>query len=184
MSKPMYIVDKIGDMVSAVSNKLLTQLQAIDSNIQGVQYYYGHGKEIIETLAQKDQNRTYRYQKYPAICLIQDFPEQMGTGLGIASTVKLHLIIVCSTLPSYKAEDRYNNNFKPILYPIYYEFLNQIFKSGAVLVASVNQIIHTKIDRLYWGREGLYGNQGNVFNDHLDAIEIQDLQLKFYQQNC
>ena len=45
-------------------------------------------------------------------------------------------------------------------------------------------IEHTKIDRLFWGKEGLYANEGNIFEDFLDCIEIRDLELNVYSKIC
>ena len=182
--KPLYIVDLIGDIITNVSSDVLAELQAVDQNIQAVNYFYGHPKEITETLAQFDQSDTLWAKKYPCVCLFQDFRESTGKQVGIASEVNLHLIIAMSTDPNYKAAERYANNFKPVLYPIYYSFLNNIMKSVDTLTASQNLIPHTKIDRVYWGKTGLYGSDGNIFNDRLDAIEITDLNLKFYQPVC
>jgi hypothetical protein len=43
---------------------------------------------------------------------------------------------------------------------------------------------HDMIERFYWGREGIYNNAGNVFNDYIDAIEIRNLDLKINVPNC
>jgi hypothetical protein len=34
---------------------------------------------------------------------------------------------------------------------------------------------------VYWGKKGLYGVEGNVFDDHIDAIEIKNLDAKIYR---
>lgn len=183
IQKPLYIVDEIGLIVAAVSTKMLTYLQTIDSAIQGVQYYYGHPREILETLAQKDQTEPFRFQKYPAICLFQDFSEVRSSERGIYATSKFQLIIVNSTDPNYKAEERYTHNFKPILYPIYLNFLEQIALSGKCMLSSDYIIPHTKFDRVFWGRDLVDGGK-NSFNDYLDAIEIVSMELKWYRPNC
>lgn len=184
IQRPVYVVDEIGTIVSAVSTRLLSQLQVIDSNITGVHYQFGHIEEIKETLAQKDQSEAFIYTKYPLVILVQDFSETMGAGLGIATTDNLHILIVTSTSGNYKAAERYAATFKPILYPIYLAFLDEIAKSGRVMTSSVNQLKHNKIDRVYWGKEAAQGNTKNIFNDRLDAIEITNLNLKFYQPVC
>lgn len=176
--KPLYVVDEFGSFVSKTSTALLAQLQTIDSNIQGVHYLYGHPKEIIQRLAEKKGE--FRFQKYPLVALFQDFKEITGKEKGIKCEVKLNLIICHQTDQKYTSDERYVKNFKPILYPIYHELLLQIRKSGRVMIASENQIDHIKIDRVFWGKEGLGGVKENVFDDLLDAIEIKDLSLKFY----
>jgi len=181
---PVYVVELIEDVVTKVSTALLAQLQVIDPAITAVHYQHGHPKEIIETLMQKDKSETYQFRKYPLIALFQDFPEAHNLQIGIDNEATLHLVIVNSTRPDYKAGERYVKNFKPILYPIYLEFLKQISLSGKFLNYGIHTLVHTKIDRLYWGREGLYGSEGNVFNDWLDCMEIRDLKLKINLINC
>lgn len=183
MSLPIYIVDEIGEVVSTVSTQLLPALKLVDPNIQAVNYYYGHPKEILETLFQKDASDTESYFKYPAVFLFQDFTEGVGKDIGITTVPRLHIVIATSTDPNYKASERYAVTFKPILYPIYYKLIDQLWKSGKILAASSSQIVHTKIDRVFWGRQ-MAGKEQNVTNSWLDAIEITDLQLKFYNKNC
>ncbi len=183
MLKPVYIVDEIGNVVTKVSTALLASLQLVDPNITGVQYYFGHYKEILETLQQKD-GTSLEFSKYPAVCLFMDFPETTGKAPGIAAEVKLQMIIAYATDPNLKAAERYTKSFKPVLYPIYNSFIDELMRSGRIMAPSKELISHTKIDRLYWGRKGLFGNTGNVFNDYLDAIEIKDLNLKFYKPAC
>lgn len=180
MSLPIYIVDEIGAVVSTVSTKLLTQLQTVDSNIQAVNYYYGHPKQIAIDLFQKDASDTQNYYKYPAVFLFMDFNEYVGKDLGIQTTVKnLRIIIATSTDLNLKTAERYTQKFKLLLYPIYYELITQLWKSKKILAASASQIIHTKRDCPLWGQ-----TDKNVTNSWLDAIEISDLQLKFYNKNC
>jgi hypothetical protein len=182
--KPVYIVDKFGEVVTAVSAALTPSLVAYDSLITGVHYLHGHPTEIIETLTQKDKSDTFKFTKYPLVALFQDFPEAHNQQIGIDNEATLHIIIAYSSRPTYKAEERYTLKFKPVIYPIYLELLKQITLNKAFLNYGIQNLGHTKIDRLYWGREGLYGNTGNVFNDFLDCIEIRDLKLKINLKNC
>lgn len=143
-------------------------------------YQHGHPLEIVESLQEMTKNPDASETKYPLIALFQDFPEKKGTNNSDAE-LKLNLIIANLTQPQLKAPDRYVQNFKPILIPIYYEFLKQIAKSGYFREDNSIKLLHTKIDRLYWGRSGLFGNQKNLFNDYIDCIEIVDLQLNLKQ---
>src|SRR5699024_10136423 len=178
------IVDLFGDIVSKVSNALVNDFQALDSHISGVHYQHGHILEIVDLLTQKDQSQTYKYDKYPLVALLQDFPERITVDSNRFVEANLNILIVKSTLEEYTADKRYDENFKPFLYPIYNELLKQINKSAYTLTYSPYRIRHTKIDRLFWGRQGRYGNTANIANDKLDAIEIQNLNLKFIREKC
>ena len=181
---PVYVVDEIKSVVEKVSAELLPTLQAYDENITGVHYLHGHPLEVIETLGQRDKSDSLVFKKYPLIALFQDFPEAMTGTTGIPHEPRLHMIIAGATRQDYKAPERYEKNFKPVLYPIYSEFLHQLSLHPAFISQSAWKIPHTKTDRLYWGREGLWGNEGNIFNDWIDCIEIRDLRLKVKTKLC
>ncbi len=178
---PLYVVEELKAITVKVSAKVLTQLQLKDSNITGVHFFNGHPKEIIETLGQLDQEPPFLYQRFPAICLFQDFKEPSGKIIGIRANPKIQVAIINQTLNDYKAWQRYQENFIPILYPIYNELIKQIKLNGHI---QGRLVPHTKIDRLYWGRQGIGGGLENKFNDYLDAIELQDLDLRFYEPGC
>lgn len=182
--KPVYIVDIFGSVVEAVSAALLPTLQAYDPGITAVNYLHGHPVEIIETLTQRDKSDVFMFKKYPLVALFQDFPEAHNSALGIDNEPTLHIIIAYSSKPEYKSDERYTFKFKPVLYPIYLELMKQLTLHKSFLNYGVQTIPHIKIDRLYWGKEGLYGNTGNVFNDFLDCIEIRDLKLRVNLKNC
>lgn len=184
MTPKIPIIEIMAGIVSKVSDRLTPQLQTFDELITGVHYQHGHPLEIIETMNQFDKSDSFVYKKYPLIGLFQDFPEERGQ-VGMSGKVRLHLIIARSTKNDYKAAERYENNFKPVLYPIYEALLEEIALAGKYfLVKDKTQISHTKIDRLYWGRDGLWKNEKNVFNDWVDAIEIRDLELNVNLRFC
>jgi hypothetical protein len=138
--------------------------------------------EVIETLRQKNNVESERYTKYPLIALVQDFPEDVKGTPGVQSEPDLRLLIVNQSNPTYKASERLELNFKPILYPIYEELLEQFRKSGVFMGYGVPP--HRKTDRLYWGREALIGNTANLFEDWVDCIELQSVKLKLKTKSC
>lgn len=136
-------------------------------------YMHGHPIEIVANLKELNQSPAYSLRKYPLIALFQDFDETV-TKVGVE--VSLNIIIANITKPTYKAKDRYIHNFEPVLYPLLTKLEKAITRSNVVEFMDDD---YTKTDRLYWGRQGLYGNDGNIFDDHIDAIEINNLNLRF-----
>lgn len=184
-NKPVFIVDDFRTIVQAVSVKLLPDLKLIDPMITGVHYSHGHPKEILEELVNLSKGMQSKFNRFPLIALFQDFPERMGAAPGFYADVDLHLIIAMGTDQNYTAGDRYLKNFKPVLYPIYFAFLEAMKKSRLFEITNGSGVFaHTKIDRLFWGREGLYGSEGNKFDDKVDCIEIKDLKVRIKTQNC
>lgn len=173
------VVDYIGQIVSKVSAKLIADFKEIDPLITGVHYLHGHPKEVIETLAQRDKSEKFMFDKYPLIALFQDFPEKVVNNYSVE--VNLNIVFCKSTLPDYKANERYGKNFYPFLYPMYEEFMKALFKHPNTTKYHSE---YTKIDRLFWGKSGLYGNTGNTFNDHLDALELVNLKILINNLTC
>lgn len=145
-------------------------------------YMHGHPLEIVNILGQKDKHKVHKFNKYPLIALFQDFTETMGEDMTIKSSASLNLIIATSTSPDYNASQRYDNTFRTVLYPLYDLLMKHIVRERYFKNVAPNMIPHDKIDRLYWGKQGLQGNEGMIFMDHIDAIEIQNLSLDLLQR--
>lgn len=141
-------------------------------------YMYGHRLEISNRLKEKNQDEIFKYQKYPLIALRLDIPEEIN---GTVHEVSLNIAILEFTDRKYIAEERYENVFKPILYPLYENFLEEVEKANFM---NLDIPDHTKIDRPFWGITGSEGNQKHIFDDPLDAIEIVDLKLKLLNIKC
>lgn len=170
MSSPVII-----DIFRTITNKSSVNLS------MSLNYMHGHPKEITDSLTEMTRNPTAAAGKYPLVALFQDFEEDKS---GDFIKVKLQMIIAVLTKNTMKAPERYDASFRPYLYPIYNELIQVIARSGYFNESTVKQVKHIKIDRLFWGRNGLYGNQGNIFNDFIDCIEIKDLTLNVKQQKC
>lgn len=142
-------------------------------------YLHGHPIEIISTLQEYTQIASLKLKKFPLIALFEDFEGSEKEGLYLTKA-KLNVLIITDTSPTYKAPERYVKTFDTVLTPIYELFIKYCVNSRA-LNTPKNKIAHTKVNHLYWGKNGLYGNDGNVFNDFVDAIEIKNLDFKVYR---
>lgn len=194
-NKPIYITDVIAGIIADTQNAvpyflpdgtknktgltMLQILQAVDPSITGIHYEFGYPPEIAALVTQKDLARSTRNQKYPCIFLFLPIDETISDELGIITAPDVRLAIVHQSQPEYTPRNRYDNVFKPVLYPIYMEFMNQM-KSGGKFLFEGPVIEHTKTDYPYYNGE----RQANVANDFCDAIEINDLELKIYINNC
>lgn len=179
-----YIVDYIGTVVTKMQTdaKLIAALTAaipsLDDNgyMAGMPFYlYGHRVEIGNRLKEKDLQAAYKYKKYPLVALRLDTAEKNDRGV---IDYTLNIALIMQTDENWNAEERYANVFKPVLYPMYESFLKQLKNVGLFMWDSgQDRPKHTKIDRPFWGIEGKEGNEGNIFDDPLDAIEIINLEI-------
>ena len=161
-----------------------TGITASTWNALAPYYLFGHPRDISNTLLEKDgQSEPYRYQKYPLIALVQDFNEKKGENILYDGLANLNFIICNITKQEYNSVDRYDNNFRTILYPLYDSFIAAI-KSDLNFIVRKGVVKHTKTDNLYLGKTGIYGNIGNIYNDFLDAISIRDMELIIKKNKC
>lgn len=190
MIKPVYIVDIIGECVANAALNVLATIQGNETDIfgrtsiQAVNYQNGHKKELFETLIQMGQARSTDALKYPCIYLVQDFSEERNPRTGIYTDTRLNVILMHHTEAQHKVGDRYQKVFKPVLYPLYYAFMEALAKHPLILQGAQDDIRHMKTDRVYWGRQAAGGTDRLALSDYLDAIEISNLQLSFYFKTC
>lgn len=183
--QPVFLHREFKAIVQKVSDKLTSKLQAFDSKITGIHYLYGHPLEIVNILKEKSEGGSTKFQRYPLVAFFLD-SEVDRTDFQFYGEQRCHLAVIrpCKFDGTEKAEQRDLKNFIPVLTPIYMELLRQINYSGVVESSGENSFPHKVTNRYYWGREGLFGNQGNIFDDRVDAIEIEDLKLKINLNYC
>lgn len=164
------LVDDIGRVVEAIRSVWPGGLVSGEPH-----YMYGHKREINQRLLAKDVHRELKWKKYPLIALVLDFPEEIANGI---QNYTLNIGILHMTEKNFNAEERYQNVFKPVLYPLYDLFLKSLRESGLFMWPGDIEIPpHTKLDRPYWGTTTPNGNDRNIFSDPLDAIEILNLKI-------
>jgi hypothetical protein len=173
------VTDNIGLVVAAMRDAVIPNPKAKGA---GSPYYmYGHRREIDNRLLEKYEDKVFKYQRYPLIALACPIPEVINGGV---LEYTLNLAILCSTDKGYNAEERMENVFKPILYPLYEEFFDALRDSGLFMwPGNQERPQHTKVDRFYYGTQFSEGTEVSIFTDPLDAVEIIDLKISSYI-NC
>lgn len=148
-------------------------------------FFHGHLKDISANFSLMGSTNEWSKQKYPCVVLLQDFAverPQRSRELYEAKA-RLQLLILAQSNPGYIPEQRLSQVFKPVLYPIYEAFATALSHSR-VLVGDTS---HTQVDRLRMHRAlseaALAQGDKALFNDHLDGIEVRNLELKF-RKNC
>lgn len=173
------VVDFIGDIVAKTSERVKRTATDVKLKESGVFYQYGHIIEINAILDSYGKTAEFREQKYPAIFLFQDFAERIVSDSRILAEVDLQLLIVASSNQTDRTATRYEKVFKPVLYPIY-QCLMKVLNTDSRLLGAYGEMPHTKIDRpnISGFQFRQMGNTGAMFNDFLDAVEINNLNLR------
>lgn len=173
MSTERTLRERFRLIATATEAAILPYLQTIDPTIQQLHFEYGHPLTIINKLQAMNNPQSYQFMKYPLLAVFEDVPER-----GIVddiSTISPRIIIANQTRPEYTREERDTTNFKPILLPIYDAFMRELKRTPYMRYDYRKP--GERIMRPFWGKEGLYGNEGNVFGDALDCIEIRGAEF-------
>lgn len=182
MSQQVYISDVIREVVEATSDAVVLQLQEAHANINSVRFDYGHYNDIQERLTAMSKTSS-KFERYPLIAMFEDYRIRHGKE-GLTGIADLKLIILFPSKKEITREQRESNVFRPILYPIYFEFLKQLKLSGKFQIYDETKIKHYQINRPHWGDPALYANTSYLFGEVLDGIELSNLELETYLDNC
>lgn len=118
------------------------------------------------------QYKSSKYDGLPFILLLLDVKEEIDRNYCTAS---LNFVIGCITKQIYSTDEREEQTFTKILRPLYTQLIEKLQQND-------NQF--TKYDRYLWGKQGLYGVTGNIFDDYIDAIELNDIKYKVLINKC
>src|SRR5688572_16841891 len=140
---PIYIVETIGSVVQATSNALLAK-SAIP---RGINYQYGRSIQILTELQKVAQGvKTETKEKnFPLFGLFQDFPETFYDGYYCKVRFP-KMTIATLTKSTSPVPARYAETFKPILYPIYIEFIKQLSRNRNIVGNDASHFPHIKWD--------------------------------------
>ena len=181
-AKPVYVQDIIGEIVCRVNDVLIDKLRSYDPTIDAINYQYGEYKEVFGTLVEQGKIDGGA-RKYPLVWLWMPIVLSHGDTLGIEEVSPLRIIIARWGNNTDKTDERYCNNFKPVLYPIYLELMNQLYLDPRIISDGSGRIPHRQTDWPYWGGESP-SEEANPLSDYVDAIELKDLKINLLLKNC
>lgn len=175
---PVYIVDVIRDVVAATSAVLLSQLQTVDPLITKIWFEYGHKNDINERIITYQAGGT---NFCPMVCMFEDYRLKHGEK-GLTGITNLVIVIIYYSKPNITRVQREANVFRPVLYPVYLEFLKQLKLNGKFSIYDETLIKHDQINRPHWGDPDLYKEY--PLKGVFDGIELNNLQLITFLNNC
>lgn len=146
---------------------------------------HGNPKEIMAVLQAMSEGPKTKDNKFPLVALFRDIKENVELQrFGLASSFNAHIGIFTLTDPKMRAEERQARTFKPILLPIFESLVNNISKSVLFGQPPINDMKIKKWDCYFYGsgmnpdRSPSSPGNKNMFNDWVDAVEIESISLK------
>jgi hypothetical protein len=171
MNNPEYILtDEMATVVTAVKTAL---------SIAVLNYQFGYVMELNETLKQYEADPSKFDKKFPLVWLAEPYSIIRGQK-NIYGIADVDLFIINTTNKEWKATERMDNNYKPVIFPIYRQLLQEIVNSPVFDKISQADMQHSITKGYYWGEA-----QQSVLNDAVDCLKIGSLKLRINNnQNC
>lgn len=148
-----------------------------DCNLDNMLFYYSTPTEFVEVL--KETAKKDKFAPYPFVFVNSQTVSYDRTNKNLTTISVGELVIATITKPNYKSAERDLKTFKPILLPYMDAFLDRVTNGQGLVLQSYGT---TKLHYFY-GKEGIYGSEGNLFNDSVDAIQILDLEFRLTKNN-
>jgi hypothetical protein len=174
---PIYITDIIGEVVAATNAALRAKADSwLTVNNKNINYVYGAENHVIQALRNIGNNGG----KYPMIALMMPVQTVRGNSKGFYGDTSLPSIIIATLSDNTSTSAaKYEKNFKPILFPIYYEFLNQLVRHKEVTnVMGANYVRHQLLEY----PADVTDKANTIFTDFLDLLELKNVQFTIKQQ--
>lgn len=180
----IYLQDLLQQVVNRVSEELTPYLQQQEysESCTGVNFMFGHQKEIASRLARMG-NSSSAFDKYPLVWLYTPYSRDVSRSMIGYEEVSCRLLFINGSKADLISEQRYDKNFKPIIHPIVESFVRHVdsLVIGRYKPFSTGDLSYEQIDHDYWGTEQAVENQ---LLDHLDATELNNFQFKLNIKNC
>jgi hypothetical protein len=175
MISDLFIVDVFKEVAEAMKPNL-------EKSGLTVNFTYGRGIQILTKLQALNNSITQKNMKYPLMALFMPFQEKRG--IGYEAQVRFPKIVIATLSNSTDyPEKRYDMAFRPILYPVYNEFIKQLALHPNIVGMNENNIPHYKQDNPGSPPPSKNNSGGIEFGDFVDSIDIYNLDLIFQNNN-
>lgn len=146
-----------------------------------INYYYGHPDEINNRITTANKGRSTN--KFPAIFyfLSEDVDRQSTTHFGDFSP---SFAIVHSTKGKLITQQRIEQKFKPVIWPIYEAFMQAVDESIMVNNAGEETFLKHKFHNHFFYGSDLNNNSEKLFDTQLDAMTIDFDSLAITNAEC
>jgi len=156
----------------------MTPISTIRTIVNGMnpkpRFFVGNDIEMAEEFGEIGYSKDNDLTKYPAILMESNFYEQKGFERGIASVFTSVFYFVSESKSDYSVEQRIDNVFDTIIYPLEYRFLYDIFRSEKFVFD--NEINIQKVNYIPRKSTNMY-NVKSKLNDIIDVLKVE-IELK------
>lgn len=158
----IYISDEFKAITAKVSEVLYPVLN------KSIKFFFGEDEHVIKIM--RDMTRA-NVDKYPFIALVLPVDIEHPHPGGFYGTARIPRIVIATvTDEKLPPSERLEAYIKPVIMPIYNEFLKQIARREVFVVMEEN-VEHT--DRIRYGTD----TAAQGFREYIDGMELLDMKL-------
>lgn len=165
-----FISNEDGKILLTETGKLLSLPES--QNTFDLNFKYSTPTEFVSELTNWSENPVQA--KYPALFINSMTVDETFDYITIGE-----IVIATLSDPNWNSQERDAYSFKPILNNLY-RFLDEGIKESRDMCYFDFPQTHSVKFHYFYGKAGLYGGEGNMFKDHVDAIEIKNLKLRIF----
>ncbi len=160
----------IQDELERVSRNIQKQL-----SMDNLKFQYSTMNEFITEMSKiKNENKKFPFFFVHSLGVSYD-----NSNNDIICTVK-DIIIAVDSNSNWTSDIRDQKTIKPILLPIYDTFLDKLTRDRGIEIQSKGKVIV----HYFYGNTGFAGYDGEIYPDHLDAIQLTDFKFRIINRNC
>lgn len=175
----------LSDLFKRIVQNLNTSFE--DNGIDlSVRYSFGTYQETTKEIQDFGNSTTLKDQKFPLIWLVTEQDELFdSSAIGKPVLTNIQILIANSTDPNSNSVKRIDQNYIPVLYPIYEQLLIEIAASGFFEEQHRDDIYHMRTDRPFAGVKDQNGKYiSNLFNSYVDVVHIRNMRLNVCREYC
>lgn len=178
---------KVTSLVENTSITVKSTVAPVSGEWNALKPYFRYEKWLAET--NRIQNMTDKiikqHKRFPLMFLLLDINEEWDRDEQIDvsyKNAKFFLIEKTDNQAGEYAEERRNETFIPVLYPLHDSFIEQL-KANENIYVQNDRLPRTKYDRYFLGTED---NNQNKLNQYVEAIELtfDSIDLVNINTNC
>jgi len=149
-----------------------------------INFLFGDTVYINTILKTYSKSANINGLKFPLIALHTPFVEKRGYNKQFEAESELSLTIAVKTLSGYTNEKRLNESFKKQLHPMYKAFMDSYLNHKLIYDNYDDTIPHLYRERYDLGSRGAMDSKGKTLDDLIDAIELENLEIKVKKEIC
>lgn len=154
--------------------------QAGQSIGKDINYIFGN-TTYVNSILKTIEKGSFRF---PLIILHTPFNETRGYDKSLSGEAKIAVTIAVRTKSDYTNTKRLNESFVKQLRPMYDAFIQAFRNHNQIAIQYDEQIPHVYRERYDLGSSGAMDSNGKKLDDLIDAIEIENLEIKVKTKKC